>query len=285
MHKQLPAPAHLATRKPEQLSIQLVASAAPAPATAAAAAEGGLEEVPLGTAPLPQLQHPDKVAVGCAGSWQSPGWQPRPAGEGEAPAVPDSPARRLLHKLSHGLFAPSGEALPPQGSPRTAGAPSGSQGPTPRIAAVGAAAAAGFGPAAPEPERAAGASTRRASEGTCLRASTNKEGGGYSQLSVHAAPSVDRQSGAGARPRAASSSRARSASASTGTSTASVNGAALPRPGSVASVSVGSAPSVAGDSKGEGESYRAAYTRAAAAGPDVFEVVELSSGSTNAAHA
>lgn len=256
MRKPLPPPPHLASRKPEQLSIQLVASAGPALPTAAAAAEGGLEEVPLGAAPAPPVQQPDKAAVGCAGGWLSPGRQPRPAGDGEVQPVPDSPARRLLHKLSHGLFAPSGEALPPHGSPRTASAPSCSQGPTPRIAAVGVAAPTGFGPAAPEPEHA--------SEAACLQTSTYKEGGSYAQLAVQAAPST------GTSASASDNKRSRAPSAS-----------AQPGPASLASVSVGSMPSVAGDSDSEGDIYRAAYQRtgidARAPGPDVFEVVELSS--------
>ncbi len=160
MRKPLPAPAHLAAAQPEQQSIPV------AVASGAAAVESPFEDVALEAAqPAPAAQ-PAAARIGCFGRRQ-----PQPAtaaaraaaaaGDSEtgmtAPPAPGIHTGSLLRKLSNGASVLG--ALPA------------SQGPTPRIGAVPAPGFAAAGaPAAYD------------------RASSLKEGGGYTQLELRAMP-------------------------------------------------------------------------------------------------
>lgn len=245
MRKPLPPPKHLAACKPEQLSIPLTAT------VGAAAAEAQLAEVPLERSADAAGQL-DKATIGCGGWARNPQPQPVAASASTISEAPASPGRSLLHKLSHSLFATPSKAAPSQTSPASGG--SSSQGPTPRIAAVG---GGGFG-AAVEQQAQLEDGARRSSAGAYLRASTFKEGA-YTQLSVHAVPSSE---------------------------AACLSEPNEPCPGSVASASVASAMSAPGDSDSDAEGYRSAYRGTASvggsAGPDVFELVELSTNSLTA---
>lgn len=160
MRKVLPAPAHLAAAQPQQACIPTPAAVPAAdPADPAQFVSVPLEDPAAGGAQLP-------------GSPRSRGWlswrQPQPvaaparagvaAGDSDSGALvapPLSPGRSLLRKLS---------------VDRDGGGGGASQGPTPRIAAVGGTGGAPSGfPAA-------------------LRASSHKEGG-YAQLELRAVAS------------------------------------------------------------------------------------------------
>lgn len=165
MRKPLPPPAHLAAAQPEQQSIPV------AIASGALAGEAQFEDVALEVVQAAPATQPGAARMGCFGPRQ-----PQPAataaraaaaaGDSEtgmaAPPAPGIHASSLLRKLSNGAGV--------------LGAAPASQGPTPRIGAVP---AAGFG--APS---GAGA----AQPPTYDRASSLKEGGGYTQLDLRAMP-------------------------------------------------------------------------------------------------